>query len=224
MREHEREPIKGLPEELPPGEFMVWQGEPRWQALARRAFHVDTLAIYFTLLIAVHAVFLMMDGEGGTGILAAMSWQIPLSLTGIGLMALAGKLYARGTVYTLTNRRLVIRSGVVTPMMVNLPLEGMASAAVRYCSDGTGDVVLHVKPGTRQLFYTLLWPHVRPWHFKPVQPLLRAIERPDELVRALQRAMDELNLSDNTPRVVSDQEDNTRHHEGFSHGNPVPNS
>ena len=222
MREHEYEPIKGLPEELPEGEYMVWQGSPRWQALARRAFHVDTIAIYFALVMAIHAVYLLMNGQAAGDILIAMTWKVPLSLTGVGLMALAGWLYARGAVYTLTSRRIVIRSGVVTPMMVNLPLDGMESAGVRYCSDGTGDVLLSLKPGTRKLFYTLLWPNVRPWHFRPVQPLMRAIEQPEALVEALGRVMSELKLEDNTPRVTPSHVFDDS--EGSTHGNPIPNS
>lgn len=218
MREHEYEPIRGLPEELPEGEYMVWQGVPRWQALARRAFHVDTVALYFVALLFIHAVFVVMDGRGMTAVLASLTWQIPLSIVGVGLLTLAGWLYGRSTVYTLTNRRVVIRSGAVTPMMVNLPLENMESAGVRYCSDGTGDIVLTMRPGTRKLFYSLLWPNVRPWHFRRVQPLMRAVEQPQALVAALGNVMTELQLSDNTPRVeTADTEVNL-------HARPIPNA
>jgi len=203
MREHEHEPIRGLPEELPDGEYMVWQGIPRWQALARRAFHVDTAALYFVALLVLHSIYVVMDGRGMTAVLASLTWQIPLSLVCVGLLTLAGWLYARSTVYTLTNRRIVIRSGAVTPMMVNLPLENMESAGVRYCSDGTGDIVLTMRKGTRKLFYTLLWPNVRPWHIRRVQPLMRAVEQPQSLVAALGKVVSELRLSDNTPRVES---------------------
>jgi len=179
----------------------VWQGVPRWQALARRAFHVDTAAVYFTALLAIHSIYVVMDGRGMTAVLASLSWQIPLSVVCIGLLALAGWLYARSTIYTLTNRRVVIRSGAVTPMMVNLPLENMESAGVRYCSDGTGDIVLTMRTGTRKLFYSLLWPHVRPWQFRRVQPLMRAVEHPEDLAAALANVVADLRLSDNTPRV-----------------------
>lgn len=218
MREHEHEPIRGLPEELPEGEYMVWQGVPRWQALARRAFHVDTAALYFVALLCIHAIYVVMDGRGMTAVLASLTWQIPLSMICVGLLTLAGWLYSRSTVYTLTNRRVVIRSGAVTPMMVNLPLENMESAGVRYCSDGTGDVVLTMRPGTRKLFYSLLWPNVRPWHFRRVQPLMRAVEQPQALVSALGNVVAELRLSDNTPRVEAVDS------EVDLHASPIPHA
>lgn len=222
MREHEHEPIRGLPEELPAGEYMVWQGEPRWQALARRAFHVDTAALYFLVLLTIHSIYVVMDGRGMTAVWASLIWQIPLSVIGVGLLALAGWLYARSTVYTLTNRRVVIRSGAVTPMMVNLPLENMESAGVRYCSDGTGDIVLTMRPGTRKLFYTLLWPNVRPWHFRRVQPLMRAVEQPEALVAALGSIVSQLRMSDNIPRVESAESHEDSHDGVNHHASPIP--
>ena len=109
MREHEYEPINGPPSELPAGEYVVWQGAPRWRAMARRAFHADTAAVYFAAMLAIHSVYVVMDGQGVTAVLASLLWQVPLSALGVALLTLAGWLYARGTVYTLTNRRVVIR-------------------------------------------------------------------------------------------------------------------
>ena len=37
--EYEIEPIPGLPGNLPPGESILWQGSPDWQAFARSVFH-----------------------------------------------------------------------------------------------------------------------------------------------------------------------------------------
>ncbi|MBT5209757.1 MAG: PH domain-containing protein, partial [Halieaceae bacterium] len=54
VREYEYEPINGLPENLPEGESIVWQGAPRWTALANRVFQVRTLALYFAALIGIH--------------------------------------------------------------------------------------------------------------------------------------------------------------------------
>ena len=47
MSEYATEPVKGLPELLPTGERMLWQGQPSWRALAIRVFHVRKIAIYF---------------------------------------------------------------------------------------------------------------------------------------------------------------------------------
>ena len=49
--EHEFEPQHGLPERLPGDERIVWQGAPDPGVLARRAFHLRKLALYFGLLL-----------------------------------------------------------------------------------------------------------------------------------------------------------------------------
>ncbi|MEM1103487.1 MAG: hypothetical protein AAGH48_05230, partial [Pseudomonadota bacterium] len=45
------EPIRGLPEALPEGERILWQGEPTWRQLAVNVFHIRALAIYFGVLM-----------------------------------------------------------------------------------------------------------------------------------------------------------------------------
>jgi len=45
--EHEFEPEYGLPERLPDGEKMLWQGAPDFKALAIRVFHLRKLALHF---------------------------------------------------------------------------------------------------------------------------------------------------------------------------------
>ena len=49
------EPLRGLPEPLPAGERILWQGAPDWRALAVDVFHVRAVWIYGALLIALPA-------------------------------------------------------------------------------------------------------------------------------------------------------------------------
>ena len=49
--DHDSRAVSGLPEPLPAGERMIWQGKPDWRALALRAFHVRKVAIYFGVLL-----------------------------------------------------------------------------------------------------------------------------------------------------------------------------
>ena len=51
--EHEFEAAPGLPEALPAGERILWQGSPDWKLLAAEAFHVRRLSLYFALMIAL---------------------------------------------------------------------------------------------------------------------------------------------------------------------------
>lgn len=83
MNEHETEPVRGLPQRLPAGEALLWQGSPLAWSLARRGFHVVDLAIYFLLLEIWHTVRLLSGGgEPGRAALAAL-W-----MTGMGAAAI----------------------------------------------------------------------------------------------------------------------------------------
>jgi len=44
------EPVRGLPEKLPEGEHILWQGAPDVRALAREALGVRWVAGYFAIL------------------------------------------------------------------------------------------------------------------------------------------------------------------------------
>jgi hypothetical protein len=172
--EYDYEPVPGLPEELPEGERILWQGAPRWYALARRAFHVRKLIVYFTALLGLLIVMeLTAGGSVGQAMLGA-GWLIALAHVSIGLLVLLAWAMSRATMYTITNRRVVMRFGVAIPMTINLPFAQIASAALRQYPDGTGDIPLLLRDHAR-VSYLLLWPHARPWHFAPAQPMLRAV-------------------------------------------------
>ena len=43
--EHEFEAALGLPEPLPAGETILWQGAPNWIAMAKHVFRLQWLAV-----------------------------------------------------------------------------------------------------------------------------------------------------------------------------------
>ena len=55
------EPVPGLPEKLPEGETILWQGRPDWWALTREALSLWWVMGYFALLAAWR--FLSVMGE-----------------------------------------------------------------------------------------------------------------------------------------------------------------
>ncbi|EGV19630.1 photosynthetic complex putative assembly protein PuhB [Thiocapsa marina] len=174
MREYEFEPIRGLPEHLPPGEEMLWQGAPRWSALARRAFHVRKVAVYFAVILAWRIFADLAAGETSVEVMVGALWILALGVVSIGGLLLLAWAMARSTVYTITTRRLVMRFGVALPMIVNFPFAQIHSAQMKRYRDDTGDIPIILVASTRTS-YTVLWPHVRPWHFFKPQPMLRAI-------------------------------------------------
>jgi hypothetical protein len=185
--EHELEPQYGLPERLPATEKILWQGSPDARALARSAFHLRKLALYFAALMALQAANVAADGASMADVLLALVWPAGLSaLALLGVWTLAW-LTARTAVYTVTDRRVVMRIGIVLTLTFNLPLRTIESAAMRQGSGGHGDIVLALK-GPDHIAWLHLWPHARPWHLTRTQPMLRALPQVADVAALLQRA------------------------------------
>lgn len=190
MNEFEVEPIPGLPERLPAGERILWQGKPGWRNLARRAFHVRKVAVYFALLLAWIAVGDLMAGESWVDAALGGGWVLVLAHVSIALLLLLAWVMARATVYTITNRRVVMRFGVAIPMSINIPYRQIVSASLRAYRDGSGDIPLSLAKG-RRVSYLVLWPHVRPWRLVQAEPMLRAIPEADRVAEILREAVAE---------------------------------
>ena len=188
IREHENEPVPGLPERLPDGERVLWQGAPRWQALARRAFHLRAIAIYFVALAVWSGASAHAEGATAGALALDTLWLALVASLPIGTLFAVSLFAARTTLYTVTDRRLVMRVGIALPMAVNIPLGAVASAGVRRCSDGTGDIALSLLPSHRASFVAL-WPHVRPWRFTRPEPLLRGLPDAEAAAQALATAL-----------------------------------
>lgn len=172
--DHEVEPIPGLPQELPPGEHILWQGRPGWRGLARHAFLVRWVAAYFGLLALLRGGGAVVDGQGFGGALFAGGVVLALGAACLAILALLALLNARATIYTITTRRVVMRFGVALPMTFNLPFKRLAAAELRAREDGQGDICLQLLPPDR-IAWLHLWPHARPLRYARAEPALRAI-------------------------------------------------
>ncbi len=172
--EHEFEPQYGLPERLPADEHILWQGSPDFATLARRVFHIRKLALYFSLLMAYMVVSALMQGANLLLALASLKWLAPLAVVCLGSIALLAWLTARTTVYTLTDRRVVMRVGIVLTVTFNLPLKTLSAAALRRYAGGFGDITLTLA-GSDRIAWLQLWPSVRPWRITRPEPTLRGV-------------------------------------------------
>jgi hypothetical protein len=173
--EYDDEPIPGLPGRLPPGEEIVWQGTPDWRGVARGVFHTRFVAAWFIVLAGL--AFL----AGGTGLTGAIT-TLGVAVLAMALLVVLARAQAQSTIYTLTNRRVVLRFGVALPKCVNVPLSLVGRADVKPA--GAGIVDISLTPTTRfPLGYLQMWPHVRPWKFGQPQPMLRSV--PESFVPVL---------------------------------------
>jgi hypothetical protein len=180
------EPVRGLPGPLPEGERMLWQGAPDWRALAVEAFHVRKVALYFVLLVAWQAAG-AEPGQTTAELAASAGWTAGAGAIAIAILCGLAWLYGRTTVYTLTTRRVVIRSGLALPVTMNLPLSLIESAAVTR-RGASGGIALKVTPPNR-IALLAMWPNARPWAFTNPQPMLRALRDVDAVLPLLTAAL-----------------------------------
>jgi hypothetical protein len=203
VSEFDFEPVPGLPEHLPEGEMLRWQGAPHWGALAVRAFHVRKIAFYFGLLILLRLGLLITGGVTLAEALLSALWLGTLAALAIAILALLAWLYSRSTVYSITGRRLVIRFGIALPMAVNIPFKVVESAGLRRYPDGVGDIPLVLASGQR-VNYLIMWPNVRPWRFLDAQPMLRCIPDVDAVAGILSEALRTAATSEDVSEEQSD--------------------
>lgn len=185
--EHELEPQYGLPERLPAGERILWQGSPDFKGVALRIFHVRKLAIYFALLLALRFSLVLADGGGLGNALVALAWPVPLALMALACLTALAWLTASTAVYTLTDKRVVLRIGIVLTLTFNIPLRTIRSAALRSVGQGHGDIVIQLA-GPDHIAFFHLWPHVRPWRVARPEPMLRAVQGAPEVAQLLTQA------------------------------------
>lgn len=167
----------------------MWQGAPEWKPLARHALHLRALAGYFGLIILFGLAGALRQGLGATQILVPLLTQVLLA----GIVLGAGMLYAwftaRNTVYAITDRRVVIKAGLVLPITINIPFRLIDSAWARRFKDGTGQISLGIRPPDR-LGFVALWPHVRPWRLRYPEPMLRGLTDVDGVAAMLHQVAD----------------------------------
>lgn len=200
-----RVPEAGLPEKLPEGETILWQGRPDGWALTRDALNLNWVLGYFALIALWRAVSLTDQLAFALGLLAAL----PLMVIGLGVAAvllLIGTIQARATTYTITDKRVVMRIGAALTLTLNLPYSQVLSADLQQHRKGRGTIALALKERTK-IGFLICWPHARPWHFRDPQPALRCIPDAKRVARILAEAAEtQLNQPqiERVPRGASD--------------------
>lgn len=182
------ERIAGIDAPLPPGERVRWQGRPALGPLARRAFHVRAILLYFGALAALRAVLSSSDGRPRAEVLAGASALLVMGIVAAGLAWFVAWLSVRTTVFAVTDRRVVLKSGIVLSTTLSLPFRVVDRVDVRRHRDGSGDVVIAIGGNDRIAYFTL-WPYARPWRLSHPEPMLRAVPDFDDLTTALRQAL-----------------------------------
>ena len=164
--------------DLPPGETLLWSGQPKPSGFARRVFHLKALGAYFAIIVGFTTIGTLASDAETYMLLGTFVWQLSLGGIVLTILSLLGHFYAKSTIYALTNKRFVIRSGLALPSVIAIPISKLQSAGIRTHSDKTGDIVLLPEKGLK-VYWLLLWPSVRTFEWSRVQPLLRSVEKPE---------------------------------------------
>ncbi|MEO0410337.1 MAG: photosynthetic complex putative assembly protein PuhB [Pseudomonadota bacterium] len=170
----EKEPIPGLPAHLPEGENILWQGAPDQAAFLRKVLNIRLICLYFALVFVWNVGTAFYDGRAPMEIALTAAWTAALC----GIVYAMGYWFAgavaRSTMYTITNKRVVMRFGVAIPVTFNLPFTQITSADVKMLDGDSGTISLSLKEHTK-ISWAILWPHARPWKVGKPCPALRAV-------------------------------------------------
>ncbi|MEO0328207.1 MAG: photosynthetic complex putative assembly protein PuhB [Pseudomonadota bacterium] len=202
----EKEPIPGLPAHLPEGENIVWQGSPNANAIARVLLRSRWIMGYFAVIAVWKFCTALYDG--GTLMDGIINLLV---IGGLGFIVMAmirwyARAVERSTIYTITNRRVVMRFGVALPVTFNLPYTQISSADIKPAYENFGSITLGLREHTK-ISWLILWPHVRPWKLARPEPSLRMIEGLEQVAEILSKELHAFHTGQNTaPTVVAGTE------------------
>ncbi len=202
MHEHDDEPVVGLPQELPEGERILWQGRSEFSSLALTTMHIRKVAVYFAALLALRIALALKDGQALIDAVSGSIVLLVLAVVAIGLLAYYAQRAAAATMFTITNQRVVMRCGVAVSVTVNLPFAIIDAADLRLHKDGSGDISIRTDRSSRAS-YVLLWPMVKPFRWFDVRPVLRGIRNAESVAKTLATALADY-AADAAARPVSD--------------------
>jgi hypothetical protein len=185
--EYEFEAALGLPEPLPQDEIILWQGAPNWISMAKHVFRLQWLSLYFAVIV----IWQLISVAGSEGGLAAgwssVALAFALAVIGLILIGLLAYWSATEALYTLTNRRIVMRVGIVLTVTFNLPYKTLGSAGLKLYKDGTGDIPMQIATEDK-IAYFHLWPHARPWRLATPEPMMRCVPEAKQVAAILTEA------------------------------------
>jgi hypothetical protein len=169
--EHDGEPVPGLPARLPQGEHIVWQGAPVASIVLRRLLRARLVGIAFAAMAAWSVALGVNAGEGAALLGARLLYAAAGAAMVLGLMALYARLVARTSLYTITNKRIVMRIGIAISASFNLPYAQISEAGFRSAEDGSGDIALGLAKG-HGLSSAVFFPHQKGGIWRALEPQL----------------------------------------------------
>jgi hypothetical protein len=165
---------KEIEKSVPPDEKVLWTGRPNWLSLAYRAYGLK----YFWIYLIITGLYAATTIEADLSLIVLLKKFIPFLVSGtcaaLILTALAF-FTASHTCYVLTERRVVIQTGIALVFLVNMPIKKITSVDRQILLKGCGNISFSSETGKR-IPYISCWPSVRPGYFSRPKPSFRSIE------------------------------------------------
>ena len=209
MYKTQKSPPKDVLSVIPEGDEIIWHGRPDV-----RRFSLSALGIKYVLLyLLVVAVFNLQKSFGTITPITFLQIMFPYIVScclALVLLVLVGLSQILPTLYVVTSKRVIIKSGFALIFMLNVPFDKIENIDKKVFSDGCGDISFRLISNKRVPFFAG-WPSVRPWYFNNPEPTFRCIPNVNfvalELANAAQARVSDLNRKKrNTPDPEENQE------------------
>jgi Bacterial PH domain len=188
------DPATELARELDPGEKLLWSGRPAQGILFRSS---DIFLIPFSLLWGGFAIFwelaaLVATSRAGARAAGPVAYVFPLfglPFVVVGLYLMVGRFLVdraqrRNTVYGITDRRAIIRSGRFSRTTKSVNLRTLSDITLTERPDPRGTITLGSTFGVYSWFQGTSWPGMA----TRLAPCFDTIENAKEVYDILRRA------------------------------------
>jgi len=189
-------PPKDILSIIPEDEKIIWYGRPDLRRFCLTALGLKY--IFFYLIIIFFSILYARFGDFNfIKIVQVLFPYLISSFLAVLLLIIIGTSQVLPTIYVITSRRVIIRSGLALIFMLNVPFDKIASIDKNHYSDGSGNISFKLISNKRVPFFAS-WPSVRPWYFSNPEPTFRCIADVEvialKLSEAAQSRVSEVNL------------------------------
>ena len=175
--------LSRLPDEvrksIPNKEKIHWIGKPSWASFGYQVFGIKYLIFYFIL----SALYAVSQVDPVFTFFAFLVNFIPFLMSGVFaacILFVLAYLTASHTHYVITEKRIVIRTGVALVFLLNVPIKNIISIDKQRLAGGRGNLSFTAKSKKRIPFVSC-WPSVKSGSFIEPIPAFRSISNIEEI-------------------------------------------